>query len=51
MKTENGKIVEATEDELFGQFLKGEWWIVMDFREYMNRCEELGTKIVEEETK
>lgn len=49
MKVKNGKIVEATEDELFTNYLKRGLDDVMSFPEYLKRCKELGTKVIEEE--
>lgn len=48
MKVENGKIVEATEDELFTQWLKSGFCDLMSFYEYKWRCKKLGTVIVED---
>ena len=48
MKLENNKIVEATEDELYKYWIKSSWCDFMDFNEYKRRCENNGTKIVEE---
>ena len=42
MKVENGKIVEATEDELFGLYLDRGMDDVMDFHEYENRMQKAG---------
>jgi hypothetical protein len=49
MKVKNGKIVEATEDELFGYWLKAEFCEIMSLGEFKKRCVELGTKVIEEE--
>ena len=48
MKVKNGKIVEATEAELFENYLKLEWDDVMSFLDYKTRCVRCGTKIIEE---
>lgn len=47
MKIKNGKIVEATEDELFGVWLKKGFDDIMSFTDYKSRCVELGTRIIE----
>ena len=46
MKTDNGKIVEITEKELYDLWLKRGMDDIMSFTEYMFRFEELGTKII-----
>lgn len=48
MKVENGKIVEATEIELFGVYLKRGFDDIMSFTDYKMRCVALGTRIVGE---
>ena len=45
MKIVDGKIVEATRDEMFDYYLTRDWDTVMPFAEFMRRCEENGTKI------
>jgi hypothetical protein len=42
MKVENGKIVEATEGELFSLYLDRGMDDVMDFNEYKYRMEKAG---------
>lgn len=42
MKVKNGKIVEITENELFGLYLERGMDDVMDFREYRHRMEKAG---------
>lgn len=42
MKVENGKIVEITEDELFGLYLKRGMDDIMDFNEYTRRMKASG---------
>ena len=49
MKIENGKIVEATELELYDYYLAREWFEVYSFPHYKRLCKELGEKIVDEE--
>lgn len=51
MKIKDGKIVEATELELFGYYLSRGFDDIMSFKFYMERCEELGTIITEKEKK
>lgn len=48
MKVKNGKIVEATESELYGYYLKQEFYEIMSFTDYKERCIELGTKVIEQ---
>lgn len=49
MKIKNGKIVEATESELFGHYLKVGFDDVMSFIDFKRKCEIAGTKILDEE--
>lgn len=46
MRVDNGKIVEATKNELFSLYLARGMDMVMDFNEYVNRMEECGCKVV-----
>lgn len=46
MKIENGKIVEATEEELFSQYLHAGMDDIMSFYTYMAICEVHGTTII-----
>lgn len=48
MKIKNGKIVQATESELFDHYLKSGFDEIMSFIDYKRKCETLGTKIVGE---
>ena len=48
MKIENGKIVEATEDELFRKYLDEDWDDFMPFNEYKYRMRQSGVTITEE---
>lgn len=48
MTVKNGKIIKATESELFGHYLKQGWDDIMSFPEYKQRCIALGTEIIEE---
>ena len=47
MKIENGKIVEATEGELFGLYLDRGMDDCMDFYEYRHRMEAAGCVVKE----
>ena len=47
MKVENGKIVEATEEELFEYFLSREFDDIMDFNAFLEGCRKAGTKVGE----
>ena len=49
MKLENGKIVEATEDELFGEYLGHCYDDFMSFNDYMYSMKLAGVKIVDED--
>lgn len=48
MKVQNYKIVEATENELFGIWLDRGLDDVMSFTDYKERCTRLGTRIIED---
>ncbi len=48
MKTENGKIMEATKRELFQRWLDDKWADFMPFEEYLFHMEQAGVKITEE---
>ena len=45
MIIENGKIIEATEDELFNYWLQSGWDEIVPFPIYKWKCEKNGTKI------
>ena len=45
MTVKNGKIVRATELELFKHYLKAGFDDLMSFTDYIRRCVELGTEI------
>ena len=47
MKVIHGKIVEATEDELYEFWLK-HWSDFMGFDDYMRRMKSKGVKIIED---
>ena len=46
MEIKDGKIVKATEDELFSHYLLRDLDDIMSFDEYLIRCEDLGTVII-----
>ena len=46
MEIKDGKIIEATDLELFEYWLK-RWSDIYSYTEYKSRCEELGTKVIE----
>lgn len=48
MIVKNGKIAQATEDELFAYYLQRGFDDIMSFTDYKRRCVELGTVVVEE---
>ena len=48
MITENGKIIEATENELFAVYLKRDMDLIMDFPTYMEKMKKEGCTVVEE---
>ena len=45
MIKENGKIKEISENEAFCMFIDNEYYMAMDFYEFINRLEEAGAKI------
>lgn len=47
MKTENGKIIEATRDELYHMWLTGDWDEFMPFEEYIYHMEKDGVTVKE----
>ena len=49
MKIVNGRIAEATRDEMYDLYLNIEWDMVMPFQEYLSRCKEKGTKVTDDE--
>ena len=51
MKIKNGKIVEATELELYDYYLAREWFEVYSFPHYKRLCKALGMKIVDKEVR
>lgn len=47
MTVVDGRIAEATEDEMFDYYLTRDWDTVMSFREWLRKCEEQGTKVTD----
>lgn len=47
MTIENGKIVSATEKELFNEYLK-KWCDFIPFDEYIRRMKDIGVEVEEE---
>lgn len=48
MKVKNGKIIEATDKELYIYWLKSDWCEIYDYATYKEECKENGTKIIGE---
>lgn len=46
MKVENGKIVEATESELFDYYLTRGWDDIMSFPDYLEKMKSAGVEVV-----
>ena len=46
MKVENGKIVEATESELFDYYLTRKWDDIMSFPDYLEKMKSAGVEVV-----
>ena len=49
MTVQDGRIAEATEDELFALYLAREWDEVVSFPDFLRACREKGIVIVDEE--
>ena len=49
MTIQDGKIVEATDSELFEYYLTRDWDLVMSYQDYKRECKERGLKVVDEE--
>lgn len=47
MKIENGKIVEATYQELIDKWLDEDWCEIMGFMEFLEKVQKLGTRVTE----
>lgn len=48
MKIHYGKIVEATEAELFDYYVKSGWSEIMTYIDFKERCVKQGTKVIED---
>ena len=48
MKVEKGKIVEATEHELFCEWLRREFDDIMSFPEYIYYMKKSGVRVIED---
>ena len=48
MRVENGKIIQATETELFTFYLNKSFDDIIPFEEFKRRCIEQGTEVVED---
>lgn len=49
MEVKNGKIVEATDIELYEYWLESGWCDVYSYTEYKSRVKELGTRVIEDD--
>lgn len=49
MEIERGKIVSATDIELFIHWLESGWCDVYSYTDYKNRVKELETKVIEDD--
>ena len=49
MTVVDGIIVEAPEAEMFDYYLTRDWDTVMSFREWLQKCEEQGTKVTDKQ--
>lgn len=48
MRTENGKIIEATRDELYHKWLVDDWAEFVSFPDYLESLRRCGVTITEE---
>lgn len=48
MIVENGKIIEATRDEIYNFWLTEEWEEIITFPDFLRAMERVGVKIVKE---
>ena len=48
MKIHYGKIIEATDEELFDHYVKSGWSEIMTYIDFKERCIKQGTKVIEE---
>lgn len=51
MKVIEGKIIEATETELYKKYLDEEYYEIYSFTEFLQRCEAQGVTITAEASK
>lgn len=49
MEIKGGKIVKATDIELYEYWLTSGWSDVYSYTEYKNKVKELGTKVIEDD--
>ena len=49
MEIKGGKIVKATNIELYKYWLKSGWSDIYSYTEYKNKVRELGTKVIEDD--
>lgn len=49
MEVKCGKIIEATDIELFEYWLESGWCDVYSYTDYKNRVKELGTRVIEDD--
>ena len=49
MEGKYGKIVEATDIELYEYWLESGWCDVYSYTDYKNRVKELGTRVIEDD--
>lgn len=49
MEIKRGKIVSATNLELYEYWLKSGWSDIYSYTEYKNKVKELGTKVIEDD--
>lgn len=47
MEIKDGKIVSATNIELYAYWLKSGWSDIYSYTEYKNKVKQLGTKVIE----
>lgn len=49
MEIKGGKIVKATDLELYEYWLKSGWGDIYSYTDYKNRVKELGTEVIEDD--
>lgn len=50
MEIKDGKIVKATNIELYEYWLTSGWSDIYSYTEYKNKIKELGTKVIEDDS-